>query len=72
MGRGRGRGDWGFLSLAQAAGHRAHHFSFCSRSFTSTVSLDSVVYRSVRYHPEAAAGPHDSAYLFERFKASMG
>ena len=23
---------------------------------------------SVQYHPEAAAGPHDSAYLFERFR----
>jgi carbamoyl-phosphate synthase small subunit len=22
---------------------------------------------SVQYHPEAAAGPHDAAYLFERF-----
>jgi carbamoyl-phosphate synthase small subunit len=26
---------------------------------------------SVQYHPEAAAGPHDSAYLFERFRAMM-
>jgi carbamoyl-phosphate synthase small subunit len=24
---------------------------------------------SVQYHPEAAPGPHDSLYLFERFKA---
>ena len=23
---------------------------------------------SVQYHPEAAAGPHDSAYLFGRFR----
>ncbi|MEM7457653.1 MAG: carbamoyl phosphate synthase small subunit, partial [Planctomycetota bacterium] len=23
---------------------------------------------SVQYHPEASAGPHDSQYLFERFK----
>jgi carbamoyl-phosphate synthase small subunit len=22
---------------------------------------------SVQYHPEAAAGPHDAAYLFEEF-----
>jgi carbamoyl-phosphate synthase small subunit len=22
---------------------------------------------SVQYHPEAAAGPHDSSYLFDRF-----
>ncbi len=27
---------------------------------------------SVQYHPEAAAGPHDSAYLFERFRGMMG
>jgi carbamoyl-phosphate synthase small subunit len=26
---------------------------------------------SVQYHPEAAAGPHDSHYLFEEFMASM-
>jgi carbamoyl-phosphate synthase small subunit len=27
---------------------------------------------SVQYHPEAAAGPHDSTYLFEEFKRMMG
>jgi carbamoyl-phosphate synthase small subunit len=26
---------------------------------------------SVQYHPEAAAGPHDSAHLFDRFAAMM-
>jgi len=26
---------------------------------------------SVQYHPEAAAGPHDSAYLFNRFRTMM-
>ncbi|HLV20185.1 MAG TPA: glutamine-hydrolyzing carbamoyl-phosphate synthase small subunit [Polyangiaceae bacterium] len=26
---------------------------------------------SVQYHPEAAAGPHDSLYLFERFRQLM-
>ena len=26
---------------------------------------------SVQYHPEAAAGPHDALYLFERFKQLM-
>ncbi|MCC6217434.1 MAG: glutamine-hydrolyzing carbamoyl-phosphate synthase small subunit [Polyangiaceae bacterium] len=26
---------------------------------------------SVQYHPEAAAGPHDALYLFERFGAAM-
>ncbi|MCS6901632.1 MAG: glutamine-hydrolyzing carbamoyl-phosphate synthase small subunit [Myxococcales bacterium] len=27
---------------------------------------------SVQYHPEAAAGPHDSMYLFDRFVTLMG
>jgi carbamoyl-phosphate synthase small subunit len=27
---------------------------------------------SVQYHPEASAGPHDSAYLFEEFAGKMG
>ncbi len=26
---------------------------------------------SIQYHPEASPGPHDSAYLFDRFKAMM-
>lgn len=26
---------------------------------------------SVQYHPEAAAGPHDSTYLFEQFRSSL-
>ena len=26
---------------------------------------------SVQYHPEAAAGPHDSTYLFDRFRAMV-
>jgi carbamoyl-phosphate synthase small subunit len=26
---------------------------------------------SVQYHPESAAGPHDAAYLFERFVKLM-
>jgi carbamoyl-phosphate synthase small subunit len=27
---------------------------------------------SVQYHPEAAAGPHDALYLFDRFAEAMG
>ena len=27
---------------------------------------------SVQYHPEASAGPHDSAYLFGKFRELMG
>ena len=26
---------------------------------------------SVQYHPEASPGPHDSAYLFDRFAQAM-
>jgi carbamoyl-phosphate synthase small subunit len=26
---------------------------------------------SVQYHPEAAAGPHDSRYLFDEFLGKM-
>jgi carbamoyl-phosphate synthase small subunit len=26
---------------------------------------------SVQYHPEAAPGPHDAAYLFDAFMTSM-
>jgi len=31
----------------------------------------SVSAASVQYHPEAAAGPHDSAYLFRRFRGML-
>jgi carbamoyl-phosphate synthase small subunit len=32
-----------------------------------TDAADNLLAFSVQYHPEAAAGPHDSAYLFDRF-----
>jgi carbamoyl-phosphate synthase small subunit len=35
------------------------------------LSVDSLGAFSVQYHPEAAAGPHDSMYLFDRFVHSM-
>jgi carbamoyl-phosphate synthase small subunit len=35
------------------------------------LAMDSVGAFSVQYHPEAAAGPHDSMYLFERFAQAM-
>jgi carbamoyl-phosphate synthase small subunit len=35
------------------------------------LSAPSVNAFSVQYHPEAAAGPHDSMYLFDRFTAAM-
>jgi carbamoyl-phosphate synthase small subunit len=35
------------------------------------IAIPSLRAFSVQYHPEAAAGPHDSLYLFERFIQSM-
>jgi carbamoyl-phosphate synthase small subunit len=35
------------------------------------LSASSVNAFSVQYHPEAAAGPHDSLYLFDRFVSAM-
>jgi len=35
------------------------------------LAVDSLRAFSVQYHPEAAAGPHDSLYLFERFIQAM-
>lgn len=35
------------------------------------LTCDQVPAFSVQYHPEAAAGPHDAEYLFDRFIASM-
>ena len=35
------------------------------------LAVDSLRAFSVQYHPEAAAGPHDSLYMFERFVESM-
>jgi len=35
------------------------------------LAVDSCSAFSVQYHPEAAAGPHDALYLFERFVQSM-
>ncbi len=32
---------------------------------------DALLSFSVQYHPEAAAGPHDAAYLFDRFAQLM-
>ena len=33
----------------------------------ATTSVEWPVF-SVQYHPEAAPGPHDSLYLFDRFR----
>jgi len=35
------------------------------------LAVDALSAFSVQYHPEAAAGPHDALYMFERFITSM-
>lgn len=46
------------------------HLSLNDHSIEGMVSVDYPVF-SVQYHPEAAPGPHDSAYLFEEFVRLM-
>ncbi len=35
------------------------------------ISVDRLDAFSVQYHPEAAAGPHDALYMFDRFMKLM-
>ncbi|HXV69598.1 MAG TPA: glutamine-hydrolyzing carbamoyl-phosphate synthase small subunit [Nitrospira sp.] len=46
------------------------HLSLNDHSIEGMVSRDLAAF-SVQYHPEAAPGPHDSAYLFEEFVRLM-
>ena len=46
------------------------HLGLNDRVVEGLTALDLPAF-SVQYHPEAAAGPHDSAYLFDRFVELM-
>lgn len=46
------------------------HMSLNDESVEGMVCVD-VPVLSIQYHPEAAPGPHDSAYIFERFVQMM-
>lgn len=46
------------------------HVSLNDQSVEGMVCVDQPVF-SVQYHPEAAPGPHDAAYLFEEFVRLM-
>jgi carbamoyl-phosphate synthase small subunit len=69
----------GFAVDAPLGGHRRHALRPCE---VSHVGLNDGVVEglrcldvpafSVQYHPEAAAGPHDAGYLFDRFAALTG
>lgn len=46
------------------------HFSLFDQTLAGVRMRDRPVF-SVQYHPEASPGPHDSAYLFDRFVENM-
>ena len=47
------------------------HINLNDGSLAGLMLEDAPVY-SIQYHPEAAPGPHDSAYLFDKFKSDLG
>jgi carbamoyl-phosphate synthase small subunit len=49
---------------------RVSHLSL-NDSVVEGLEMISIPAFSVQYHPESAAGPHDAAYLFERFVRLM-
>jgi len=58
----------GIIESPQGFGRvEVSHFSLNDNVVEGLVCLDINAF-SVQYHPEAAAGPHDSNYLFDRFR----
>ncbi len=55
-------------SISGAA--RSSHLHLNDGTSEGLIAPDAKAF-SVQYHPEAAAGPHDALYLFERFTALM-
>jgi carbamoyl-phosphate synthase small subunit len=62
------RGDGGFATPFGPA--RTSHVCLNDGVVEGLQCLDAPAF-SVQYHPEAAAGPHDAGYLFDRFAALM-
>jgi carbamoyl-phosphate synthase small subunit len=53
------------FNTVYGAGHVTH--ISLNDSVVEGLALNDTPAFSVQYHPESAAGPHDSTYLFERF-----
>lgn len=62
----RGPGD----EIDGAPSLRATHINLNDQTLEGLAHRELPLF-SVQYHPEAAPGPHDSRYLFDRFLASM-
>ena len=62
----------GFVVDVDSIGDRAKttHLHLNDGTSEGLAAPDALAF-SVQYHPEAAAGPHDALYLFERFRESM-
>ncbi len=64
----------GFATTAasvEAAGGRVTHINLNDQTVEGFEVPGSMAF-SVQYHPEASPGPHDSLYLFHRFRDMMG
>ena len=62
----------GFVVDVDSIGDRAKttHLHLNDGTSEGLTAPDALAF-SVQYHPEAAAGPHDALYLFDRFRESM-
>lgn len=63
----RGAGD----EVEDAPALRVTHINLNDQTIEGLEHRELPVF-SVQYHPEAAPGPHDSLYLFDRFVAALG
>jgi carbamoyl-phosphate synthase small subunit len=57
-------------SLPDGAGAEVTHVNL-NDGVVEGLRVESLRAFSVQYHPEAAPGPHDAAYLFDDFTALM-
>ena len=60
------------VDLASLPGHVVPTHVHLNDGTSEGLSVPDLRAFSVQYHPEAAAGPHDSLYLFDRFTSLMG